>query len=156
VVWSLTAFGGAGASRPGAGRRMCLATYEYDTCASCSSTNRSKIRCAVCRCFGGASRSAANIASISPRTCSNTGAARTGRRRSGGKADSNACRTVRRCTSYLRANARIDSPPRCRSNLIAANSSTLVDPIPAPSKTTTGRIKDPPTRPSRHHNSPGV
>src|SRR6516164_9770556 len=115
------------------GRRRCtyLLTVEYDTRASCSSTSRSKIRLAVCRCLTGAARSSRSISSIHPVTASRTGAARTGTLRSGGSGEAIACRTVRRCTSYLRASDRIDIRLRCQSKRIAANSSTLCDPIPA-------------------------
>ena len=87
-------------------RATYLATYEYDTCASCSSASRSKTRRAVCRCLRGAARSSRSISSIHPATASRTGAARAGTLRSGGTGDAIACRTVRRCTSYFRASAR--------------------------------------------------
>ena len=106
-------------------RATYLATYEYDTCAPCSSHSRSKTRRAVCRCLRGAARSSRSISSIHPATASRTGAARSGTLRSGGTGDAIACRTVRRCTSYFRASARTGIRYRCQSKRIAANSSTL-------------------------------
>jgi len=63
--------------------------------------------------------------------CSNRRVTRTGVLRSGGTADSNACRTVLRCTLCRSASCRIDNPSTRSSRRIAANSSTL-DPISAP------------------------
>ena len=54
-----------------------------------------------------------SISSIHPATASRTGAAPTGLLRSGGTGDAIAWRTVRRCTSYLRASAGTGSPFRC-------------------------------------------
>ena len=124
------------------GRRRCtyLVTVEYDTRASCSSRSRSKIRLAVCRCLPGAARSSRSISSIHPVTASRPGAARTGVFWSGGTGEEIACRTVRRCTSYLRASDRTDIPLRCQSKRILANSSTLFEPIPAPPILETGLI----------------
>jgi len=51
-------------------------------------------------------------APIHPATASRTGAGRTGLLRSGGNGEPIAWRTVRRCTSYLRASARTPSPSR--------------------------------------------
>ena len=115
-------------------RRRCtyLATYEYDTRAPCSSHNRSKTRLAVCRCLRGTARSSRSMPSISSRTPSGTVAARSGVLRSGGTGEAIAWRTVRRCTSYLRASARTGIWLRCQSKRIAANNSTLFGPIPAP------------------------
>ena len=105
---------------------------EYDNPSpSCSSTSRANTRRAVCRCLGGASRSARNMASIAGWNGSNTRAARTGVFRGGGVAEVNACRTVRRCTRYFSANSRIDRSSTRRSRRTAANNSTL-DSTPAP------------------------
>lgn len=49
---------------------------------------------------------------------------RTGVLRSGGSAESNAARTVRRCTPCRVANARIDKPSTLASLRIAAKTST--------------------------------
>src|SRR5712691_9501263 len=132
-------------------RCTCLATYEYETRASCSSCSRSKTRLAVCRCLRGASRSSRSMSSISLRTSSSTGAARAGTLRSGGTAETSAWRTVRRCTSYFRASARTDIWLRCQSKRIAANSSTLLDPIPAPPD-----AEEHPIRPTIHPGIPPV
>jgi hypothetical protein len=56
----------------------------------------------------GAARSATSIASINSRTASSTGTGRGDVRRGGGIGESIASRTVRRCTPYLSASARID------------------------------------------------
>jgi hypothetical protein len=98
----------ASAASSGRRRRTYLATYEYDTRASCSSRSRSKTRSAVCRCLRGAARSSRSIPSINSPTASSTGAARGGFLRGGGIGDRTASRTVRRCTLYLSASARID------------------------------------------------
>src|SRR5713226_2844603 len=134
-------------------RRRCtyLATYEYDTRAPCSSHSRSKTRRAVCRCLRGASRSSRSISSITPRTPSITAAARSGVLRSGGTGEAIAWRTVRRCTSYLRASARTGIWLRCQSKRIAANSSTLLGPIPAPPE-----AEEHPIRPTIHPGIPAV
>ncbi len=61
-----------------------------------------------------------------------TGAARTGTLRSGGSGEAIACSHCPPVHSYFRVSARIDIWLRCQSKRIAANSSTLFEPIPAP------------------------
>jgi len=56
----------------------------------------------------GATKSSASIASITSRTPASTGAQRGGLRRGGGIGEATASRTVRRCTEYFSARARID------------------------------------------------
>jgi hypothetical protein len=59
--------------------------------------DRRQIRLAVCRCFGGAVRSASSHSSITARYGPNFGAGLlTGLRFAGGTGDANACFTVRR------------------------------------------------------------
>ena len=116
---------------PAAGDAHNSRTVVSPTTAPCSSTSRSCIRFAVCRCLRGASRSAKSHESISSRYAPNAGAGRpAGRLRSGGTADPSACRTARLCTPCRRANACTDSPSNSRSLRILSNSSTL-EPIPS-------------------------
>jgi hypothetical protein len=60
------------------------------------------------------------MASINSRTPSSTNVRRGEQRRGGGIGESIASRTVRRCTPYFSASARIDISLRCASNRIAA------------------------------------
>jgi hypothetical protein len=83
------------------------------------------MRVPVCRCFRGASISWRSIPSMSSRTASNFGAARSGVFRAGGSADARACRIVRRCTRNRLASALIDNPSTLAARRICANSSTL-------------------------------
>lgn len=63
----------------------------------------------VCRCLRGAVRSDRNIASIAVTNGSILRDCHLRRAGSGGAADANACRTVRRCTWWRLANARTDN-----------------------------------------------
>ncbi len=64
----------------------------------------------------------------------------------GGRGMGHACRTVRRCTSYLRASARTGIRYRCQSKRIAANSSTLRSIPPHLTRTNTRHSHDQPRR----------
>ena len=107
-------------------RATYLATYEYDTCASCSSRQplaRPAGRYAAA-CAARPGPPAASRRSPRHRLPHRRGPLRH-LPRSGGTGDAIACRTVRRCTSYFRASARTGIRCRCQSKRIAANSSTL-------------------------------
>ena len=91
--------------------------------ASCSSSSRSKIRFAVCRCFRGASRSERSQSSITTRYASSREPRLGGCFLSFGHADSSAAVTVRKPTPCLRCSARLDIPDRA-SRRIAAYRST--------------------------------
>src|SRR4029450_13788606 len=118
-------------SRPTSTRisRRRVATYsrtiQYDTtpAPSCSSSSRSKIRFAVCRCFRGASRSERSQSSITTRYASSREPRLGGCFLSFGHADSSAAVTVRKPTPCLRCSARLDIPDRA-SRRIAAYRST--------------------------------
>src|SRR6266852_4575879 len=79
-----------------------------------SRRSRIHIRCAVCRCFLGALRSASRTASINGIAAASLGRSRSGIFRSGGIALASALRTSRRCTPSFRATARI-VPPHVRT-----------------------------------------
>lgn len=118
-------------SRPTSTRisRRRVATYsrtiQYDTtpAPSCSSSSRSKIRFAVCRCFRGASTSERSQSSITTRYASSREPRLDGCFLSFGHADSSAAVTVRKPTPCLRYSARLDIPDRA-SRRIAAYRST--------------------------------
>src|SRR5712692_6225331 len=90
-----------------------------------SRRSRIHIRCAVCRCFLGALRSASRTASINGIAAASLGRSRSGIFRSGGIALASALRTSRRCTPSFRATARIVPPPCSYSRRICSYSSTL-------------------------------
>jgi hypothetical protein len=108
-----------------------LATYREtvtsEQVAPCSATSRCQTRRAVCRCLRGISRSATSQASITDAHGSIAGHLRAGYDfRSGGTAESSACRTVRRCTRCRSASSRIDTSSTRASRRIASKSSTRV------------------------------
>ena len=90
-----------------------------------SRRNRVQIRCAVCRCFRGALRSASRIASMNGIAAASFGRSRSGIFRSAGIALASAFRTSRRCTPNFRATARIVPAPCSYSRRICSYSSTL-------------------------------
>src|SRR6266478_6334339 len=90
-----------------------------------SRRSRVQIRCAVCRCFLGALRSASKAASINGIAAASLGRSRSGIFRSGGIALASALRTSRRCTPSFRATARIVPPPCSYSRRICSYSSTF-------------------------------
>jgi hypothetical protein len=67
-----------------------------------------------------------------------------------------ACRTVRRCTSYLRVSARIGILWRCQSKRIAANSSTLRSIPPHLTRTNTRHSPRSAQPAQMSRNTPGV
>ena len=112
--------------RPALARHSHAPPSTTDRCTPCSSTSRAKTRRAVCRCLRGAVRSSAqHRIDQTLRPAPASAPTRTGIFRSGGTAFANACRTVRRCTPYLSANARTDNSSTRSSRRIASNNSTL-------------------------------
>ena len=123
----------------------------------CSAISRSKIRFTVCCCLRGASKSARSIASIAGLNGSSRDLRGGSFFRGAGQAELNASRTVRRCTRYLRASARTDSPSLRLSLRIAANSSTFDRGATRASQqpTTAAGAPTPEARRSSHPHGPG-
>jgi YD repeat-containing protein len=84
------------------------------------------MRCAVCRCFRGAFRSASRIASIKSTASFSFQRGRSGFFRGFGNALSIASRTIRRCTLSFLATPTIVPIPNSYSRRICSNNSTFV------------------------------